>query len=125
MSTWDEKTPDEILSDINYILAGTQQSFKDAILRVDSLAEIDFVRIQYGVWIRPSHPRYRDAILRAAFNNYTMGVQIVVVKEVDETADFSTFYQELMGDWFNGPCAAVPVGWRQRLWCKVWRLWPL
>jgi hypothetical protein len=61
----------------------SKQSFESAVFMVDSLAEIDFDSIPYGVRVRPSHPRYFEAICEAANNARGAGVLVSVMRETD------------------------------------------
>ena len=44
----------------------TEGYFKEQLQRIDSLCEVDFEVVQYGIHVRPSHPRYRDALVKRA-----------------------------------------------------------
>lgn len=62
----------------------TPQEFKEAILAVDALAEVgDHPHIRMAVKIRPSHPRYFDAVCKTAARMMPMGVLVAVAKEFD------------------------------------------
>ena len=64
-------------------MIGTEGYFKDAIQRVDSLAEVDFMSIPFGIRVRPSHPRYFEAICRVGWDQKPIGCRLVVMKEVE------------------------------------------
>ena len=49
---------------------------------------------QNVVWVRPSHPRYRAALIARAFEVKPAGVALCAVKEVDE---FVTYEPEYFG----------------------------
>jgi len=66
-------------------MMGPERWFRDEMERVDSLCQVDFeIEIPYAIRIRPSHPRYRDALIRQAFRCAPLGATVSVIKEVDD-----------------------------------------
>lgn len=65
---------------------GTEAYFREELERIDVLCQIDFQPegFPYSVRVRPSHPRYRAALIARAKQVKTMGVCVGVVKEVDD-----------------------------------------
>ncbi len=57
--------------------------FEDAIHKIDVLAEVDFESLRYGVRIRPSHPRYFDALYKRAAEVRPIGALVSVMRERD------------------------------------------
>lgn len=65
---------------------GTEAYFKQSLLEIDSLCEVDFhpPEAPFAIRVRPSHPRYRAALIDKAFGIRPIGVVVSVVKEVDD-----------------------------------------
>jgi hypothetical protein len=74
---------------------GSQGYFIDRMQEIDAWVEVDFDKIPYSIWIRPSHPNYRQALIRAAHEYRPMGAAVYVVKEVD-VQESDPRYMELM-----------------------------
>lgn len=70
---------------MNYY-GSTEGYFKEKLLEIDSLCEVDFhpPEAPFAIRVRPSHPRYRTALIEAAFGAIPIGVLVSVVKEVDD-----------------------------------------
>lgn len=83
--------------------------FTDQIQKVDVLAEVDFESIPYGIRIRPSHPRYFDAICEVANNERRIGCAVSVMREVDFFLTYSVH------PLFAEPCAPPALTIRKRL----------
>ena len=63
----------------------TQKDFLDKMREVDSLCEIQFwIEVPMAVRIRPSHPRYRDALREQSELHRPIGLAVSIVKEVDD-----------------------------------------
>ena len=64
----------------------TEYQFREHLRYVDSLVDVDFnpEGFPYCIRVRPSHPRYRERLIVAAYWNRPMGVAVSVVKEVDD-----------------------------------------
>jgi len=91
-------------------MIGTEGYFKDRILEVDALAEVDFDSIPYGIKIRPSHPRYFDRICRVAWEQKTMGTRLIIMREVEY--EVPTTYEYL---WPKMPPPIKKKSWWKRL----------
>jgi hypothetical protein len=87
----------------------SKQSFESAVFMVDSLAEIDFDSIPYGVRVRPSHPRYFEAICEAANNAREVGVLVSVMREADFFLTYPLQYDS------PAPSHVPSYTWRKRL----------
>jgi hypothetical protein len=62
----------------------TEGYFVEKMHEVDSLCEVDFETYQFGIRLRPSHPRYREALIEQANLYRTAGIVLYAVREVDE-----------------------------------------
>jgi hypothetical protein len=89
-------------------MEGTLGYFKDKCREVDSLCEVaEHPTVKYALLIRPSHPRYRDALREVAYNYVNLGVLVSIAKEVDDfgypdpqiyvPAPRKTFLQRILG----------------------------
>ena len=77
----------------------TEGCFKEQLQRIDSLCEVDFEVVQYGIHVRPSHPRYRDALVKRALELRPAGAVLCVVREVDEFVTEPALYETMQPWW--------------------------
>jgi hypothetical protein len=78
----------------------TEGYFKEQLQRIDSLCEVDFEVVQYGIHVRPSHPRYRDALVKRALELRPVGAVLYVVREVDEFVAEPALYKVPRTGWW-------------------------
>jgi len=78
----------------------TEGYFKEQLQRIDSLCEVDFEVVQYGIHVRPSHPRYRDALVKRALELRPAGAVLYVVREVDEFINDPALYEVPRTSWW-------------------------
>jgi len=65
-------------------MMGTQEYFRQRVLLVDALAEVHFdIEIPYAIRVRPSHPRYFEAVCKRVLEEKPVGILVSVMKEVD------------------------------------------
>ena len=79
----------------------TEGYFKEQLQRIDSLCEVDFEVVQYGIHVRPSHPRYRDALVKRALELRPAGAVLYVVREVDEFINDPALYEAAAQSWWR------------------------
>jgi hypothetical protein len=79
----------------------TEGYFKEQLQRIDSLCEVDFEVVQYGIHVRPSHPRYRKALIERALEMRPAGAVLYVVREVDEFINDPVLYETKRRGWLH------------------------
>ena len=79
----------------------TEGYFKEQLQRIDNICEVDFEVVQYGIHVRPSHPRYRKALIERALEMRPAGMVLYVVREVDEFINDPGLYEVVAQSWWQ------------------------
>jgi hypothetical protein len=73
----------------DYGFSVTEASFLRQMRNVDPACSVDFyIEVPHAIRIRPSHPAYREALVRRALLERPIGLLVSVTKEVDDWVNY-------------------------------------